>query len=240
MAAPKGGHLSSSGKRRLIRGGGLVSRISNDYEPQFPVVREDLPCLAARDVVTSHVDAVRPLGSGSRRSRVIWNSFQFTCSDSDESDDDVLSAGAVRPLPNAAPLGGAGMVDVRQRHADVEDDVFFMRTRGPMDRPGTCCARFDDFDWVVPPYVPDLVLAGRDGAVGATDVGREVCEVPVALPALAEGTARRPVFWSVEPQVDCVSDKLLSERELVKITDVSRDIRCSPDAVPVMLTSTTK
>ena len=39
---PRGGQLSSSGKRRLIRGGGLVSRISNDDEPQFLVVREDL------------------------------------------------------------------------------------------------------------------------------------------------------------------------------------------------------
>ena len=197
--------------------------------------------IVLQHVVTSRVEAVRPLGSGSRRSKVVRNSFHFPFSDSDESDNDVLSVGAVRPLPSAGPLGGAGMVDVRQRHADVEDDVFFRRTRGPMDGPGTCCARLDDFDWVVPPYVPDLVLAGWDGAVGATDVGREVREVPVALPSLAEGTARRPVSWPVvvktEPQVDCVSDELLCERELVMITDVSRDIRCSPDAVPVMLPS---
>ena len=44
--------------------------------------------------------------------------------------------GAVRPLPNAASLGGAEMVDVSQRHADVEDDVLFMRARGLMDSPG--------------------------------------------------------------------------------------------------------
>ena len=95
--------------------------------------------------------------------------------------------------------------------------------------------------WVVPPYVPDIVLAGWDGAFYATDVGQEVPEVPVALTALADGKARRPVSWPVvvktEPQVDCVSDELLSKWELVKITDVSRDIRCSPDAVPVMLPS---
>ena len=47
--------LSSSGKRRLIRGRGLVARISDDNEPQFPVVGEDLPCPAARDVVASRV-----------------------------------------------------------------------------------------------------------------------------------------------------------------------------------------
>ena len=46
-----------------------------------------------------------------------------------------------------------------------------------------------------------------------------------------------PVVVKTEPQVDCVLDELLSEWELMKITDVSRDIRCSPDAVPVMLTS---
>ena len=126
-------------------------------------------------MVTSRVEAVRPLGSGSRRSRVIRNSFQLPCSDSDESDDDVLSVGAVRPLPNAAPLGEAEMVDVRQRHADVEDDVFFMRARGPMDRPGMCCTLLDDFDWVVPPYVPDLVWPGGMGPlVLQMSVGRSV------------------------------------------------------------------
>ena len=36
----------------------------------------------------------------------------------------MLSVGAARPLPNAAPLGGAGMVDVRQQCAGVKDDVF--------------------------------------------------------------------------------------------------------------------
>ena len=84
-------------------------------------------------------------------------------------------------------------------------------------------------------------MAERDGAVGAPDVGREVHEILVALPALADGRARRPVSWPVvikaEPQVDCVSVELLSDRELVTITDVSRDIRCSPDVVPVMLPS---
>ena len=79
-------------------------------------------------------------------------------------------------LLNVAPLGGVGMVDVLQQRADVvEDDVLLMKTRGPIDRPGTCCARLDDFDWVVPPYVPDLVLPGRDVDVGATDVSPVGC-----------------------------------------------------------------
>ena len=130
------------------------------------------------------------------------------------------------------------MVDVRQQRGDVKDDVLLMRARGPMDRPGTCYSRLDDFDWVVPPYVPDLVLPGRDGDVGATDVGRGLPEV---FPVAAEGTAIRPLSWPVvvktEPQVECESDGLFSEREVVDITDASRDIRCLPDAFPVMLTS---
>ena len=85
-AAPEGGQLTSSGKRRLIRGGGLVSRISDDYEPQFPVVSEDLPCPAARDVVGSCVGAIRPLESVTRWSRVIRNSVRLPYSDSEDSD----------------------------------------------------------------------------------------------------------------------------------------------------------
>ena len=58
---------------------------------------------------------------------------------------------------------------------------------------------------------------------------------------LAEGMAVRSMSWPMvvqtETQAECVSDGLLSEREVVDITDVSRDIRCLPDAFPVLLTS---
>ena len=101
----------------------MVARISDDYEPQFPVVGEDLPCPAARDVVASRVGAVQPLETVNQRSRVVRNSFQLPCSDSDDSDDDVLSVGAVRPLMTAAPLGGARMMDDCRLHADSKDDV---------------------------------------------------------------------------------------------------------------------
>ena len=50
-----------------------------------------------------------------------------------ESDDDVLSVGAVRPLANAAPLGGVGMMDDYQQRADAKDGVFSMGARGPMN-----------------------------------------------------------------------------------------------------------
>ena len=65
--------------------------------------------------------------------------------------------------------------------------------------------------------------------------------LPEALPVLAEGMAVRSMSWPMvvqtETQAECVSDGLLSEREVVDITDVSRDIKCLPDAFPVLLTS---
>ena len=73
---------------------------------------------------------------------MIRNDFQFPCSDSEESDDDVLSVGVVRSPPLAAPWGGADMVDVSQRHAEEEDDVLFTKAPEPMDRPGYVLCSF--------------------------------------------------------------------------------------------------
>ena len=49
--------------------------ISDEYEPQFPVVGEDLPCRADRDVVASRVGSVRPLETVDQRNRVVGNSL---------------------------------------------------------------------------------------------------------------------------------------------------------------------
>ena len=118
----------------------MVARIRDDYEPQFPVVGEDLPCPAARDVIASRVGAVRPLRTVNQRSKVIGNSFRLPCSDSDDSDDDVLSVGAVRPLTTAAPLGGARMLDDCWLHAYSMDDVLSVGVWGPEESPsGVLC-----------------------------------------------------------------------------------------------------
>ena len=90
---PRGGLTVSKRETSTDPGRGLVARISDDYEPQFPVAGEDLPCPAARDVVDSRVGAVRSLETVNQRSRVVGNSFRLSCSDSDDSDDDVLSVG---------------------------------------------------------------------------------------------------------------------------------------------------
>ena len=96
--------MPAGGKRRLIRGVGLVTRISNDYEPQLPVVGEDVPWPAAR----VQVGAVRALMMMDQRALAVGNGFRLPCSNSDNSDDDALSVG---PLLTAASRGGARRED---------------------------------------------------------------------------------------------------------------------------------
>ena len=140
------------------------------YEPQIPVVSDDIPCPAARDVIVSRVGAVRPLETVTPRSGAVRKDVRLLCSDSEVSDDDVLSVGAVRPLETAAPLGGAGLKDDRQPYFDSDDDDLSVGARAQMDRPARCCARLDDFDWVVPDCDTDILLSGRDIEVGVTDL----------------------------------------------------------------------
>ena len=99
-------------------------------------INRDLLCPAARNVVASRVGAVRPLEAVTQRSRVVRYSFRLPCPDSEDSDDDVLSVGAARPLTTAAPLGGARMMDDCQLHVDLKDDVLSVGAGPPMNQPG--------------------------------------------------------------------------------------------------------
>ena len=128
----------------------MVTRISNIYEPQTPVVSDDIPCPVARDVIVSRVGAVRPIETATLLSVAVQKNIRLSWSDSEESDDDVISVGAVRPLATVAPLGGAGPIDDCQPQVDLNDDVVSVGAWAPMNRPAMCCARSDDFDWVVP------------------------------------------------------------------------------------------
>ena len=145
---------------------GLVARIRNINEPQIPVVGDDMPCPTARDVVISLVGVVRPLETVAPLSGAVLNDFRQSCYDSEALDDDVLSVGAVRPLETVAPLGGAVRIDARQPYsysAASDNDVLSLGAWVPMNRTAVCCARLDDFDWVVPNYDPDIVLSGGGG-----------------------------------------------------------------------------
>ena len=78
----------ADGKRRLIRGEGLVARISDDYRPQLPVVGKDIPGPA----VSYHVGTARLLETVNIRTRSVGCAVRCSYSDSDESDNDVLYA----------------------------------------------------------------------------------------------------------------------------------------------------
>ena len=210
--APKGGCLSASGKHRLIRGGGLVARISDEYEPQFPVVGEDLPCPAARDVVASRVGAVWPLDFIDQRNRVVGNSSRLLSSDSDDSDDDVLLVGAVPPLMTATPLGGTEMIDDCRLQADSLDDV--LSEGASENRHGMC-------------YDLDIIVPGRELGVDIPDVDRDICVLPDEFPVVVDGTAVEllslPVVVQTRPQVVCDPDLDLSKRYVVvDIVDTRR------------------
>ena len=82
-----GGHRPTGGKRRLIRGEWLVARISNDCRSQLPVGGEDIP----GPTVSDYIGAVRTLRKVNQRASVVGRGVRSPGSDSDESDDDVLS-----------------------------------------------------------------------------------------------------------------------------------------------------
>ena len=118
---PQGGLTVTKRETSTDPGGGLVARISAEYGPQFSVVGEDDPYPAARDVIASRVGAVQTMETVTQRNRTVRNDFRLPCSDSEESVDDALSVGAVRPLATAAPLGGAAMMVDCQLQADFVD-----------------------------------------------------------------------------------------------------------------------
>ena len=78
----------ADGKRRLIRGEGLVARISEDYKPQLPVFGEDIPGPA----VPGHVGTARLLETVNQRTRTVGCAVRRPYSDSDNSDYDVIYA----------------------------------------------------------------------------------------------------------------------------------------------------
>ena len=98
-ATPEGRERPSDGKCRLIRGGGLVSRISDDKEPQISDIHADQYRPAGGKDTINYVETVLSREYEPEWSRGNHNDFQFPYPDSDESDDDVLPLGALRPLP---------------------------------------------------------------------------------------------------------------------------------------------
>ena len=84
----RGAQQPADGKRQLIRGEGLVARISDDYRPQPPVVGKDIPGPAA----PCHVGTARLEETVTIRTRSVGCAVRHPYSDSEESDNDVLYA----------------------------------------------------------------------------------------------------------------------------------------------------
>ena len=83
-------------------GGGAITQISNNDGPQIPVISDNIPGPTARDVVVSCVGAVRPLETVAPLHGVVRDDVRHSCSDSEASDDDVLSVGALAPIDRPA------------------------------------------------------------------------------------------------------------------------------------------
>ena len=77
-----------SGTEASRRGKGLVSRISNDYRPQLPVVGKDIP----QPAVPYHVGTARLEETVNIRTRSVGRAVRRPYSDLEESDNDVLYA----------------------------------------------------------------------------------------------------------------------------------------------------
>ena len=151
----RGAPETADGKRRLIRGEGLVARISNDYRPQLPVVGKDIPGPA----VPCHVGTARLLETVNNRTRSVGRAVRRPYSDSDESDNDVLYA---------------------EEHDSTVQQVSLRNywTQTADDSCGEGCAQLDDFNWFLPWFLPADERAGDlpapESEMGVSDSESEV------------------------------------------------------------------
>ena len=143
----------------------------------------------------------------------VGDGFRLPCSDSDESDDDVLSVGPIRPLLTAAPLGRARRDDDCRLQVDSMSYEWSVESWAAENRHETCCARLDNFYWVIPPC--DLVgrLPRPEGDEELSDIERDVCDVqdefPVGIEMAAVEPLCCPVVLQMRPQVGCDPDLTL-------------------------------
>ena len=80
---------------------------------------------------------------------MVGRSFRLPCSDSDDSDDDVLSIGPLRPIVTAAPLGGAEGHDVEVRQINLRNE-WSVDSWTADDSCGEACAQLDNLNWFLP------------------------------------------------------------------------------------------
>ena len=90
------------------------------------------------------------------------------------------------------------MNDIRQLCSDseVSDDESSSGgggARAPADETAVCCARLDDFDWVVPDRVPDILESGCATEEYLSDLGHVDEVLPDVFPVMSAGATAVPV-----------------------------------------------
>ena len=131
---------------------------------------------------------------------VVGRGVRLPCSDSDESEDNVLSIGPMQPVVTAAPLGGARGQDDGMIQANSLSDEWSVDSWTAEDRCGTCCAQLDNFDWVIPAcdLVGGLPIPEKDD--GLSDIEPDVCDVPDEFPVPMETAAVESLCFPVVVQ----------------------------------------
>ena len=213
------------GKRRLIRGEGLVARISEDYKPQLPVVGDDIPGSA----VPCHVGTAQLLETVNQRTRMVEHAVRWPYSYSDNSDYDVLYAEEHDSAVQHVSLRNEWSVD--SRTAD--------------DSCGEGCAQLDEFSWFLP--ADDRVgdLPAPESEVDVSDSESEVDYIEPDLAPLRITTTSvellcPPVVTQTRPME---GDDPASPRQLLRGRDIltedgtvavdTRQVSASSDTVVV-------
>ena len=115
----------TDGKRRLIRGEGLVTRIRNDYRPQHPVVGNDIP----EPAVPYYGGTARLEEPEDTRTRSMGRVVRRPYPDSEESGDDVIYAEEY---------------ESELQQINLRNEALNQIT---VDTCGERCEQLDDFNW---------------------------------------------------------------------------------------------
>ena len=173
-------------KRQLIRGEGLVARVSDYYRPQLPVVGEDIPGPA----VPCHVGTARELEMVNQRTRMVGRAVRRPYSDSDDSDNGVLHAEEHDSAVRQVSLRNEWLVD-----SWTADDSC-----------GEGCAQLDDFNWFLPADDRAGDLPAPESEVDVSDSEVDYVEsdsAPLQITTTAVELLCPPVVAQTRPMEGC-------------------------------------
>ena len=119
---------------------------------------------------------------------MVGHGFRLPCSDSDDSDDDVLSIGPMQPVVTAAPLGGAEGYDDGVLQVNPLNE-WSVNSWTVDDSCGEGCAQLDNFNWMIPANDRVRGLPEPEVQVDLPDIENDVYDiVPEAFPVQMEMT----------------------------------------------------